>query len=374
MEPRSRPLRIGLVGADRHGRGFGARAHVPAILATPDTELTAVCTTHEESARLAAERHGARRYYVGSEALVEDPEVDLIVIAIRVRSHYPVAWTALKAGKLVYCEWPLGLNSDEAGTLAALAEQVGVPTMVGTQGRHAPGIVHLKNLIAEGYIGRPLFFRMAHLLPRFPVRSEHWWSAMEEEHSGALGVACSHATDTLEAVLGPIVSLSGYAETLHPDDHYADSGEPFRWTASDTVSYQARMASGVTGSAHISNVTTEQIGFRLEIYGEEGQLFASTPYYVSYSPLTLIGMRAGAGAAEHLTIPSSLHRAGELSEDSPGYNIAHALASLRDSWLTGIPSAADFADAHRLHRLVATVKRSWSERRWLDVPGRASYS
>ena len=90
MEPRSRPLRIGLVGADRHGRGFGARAHVPAILATPDTELTAVCTTHEESARLAAERHGARRYYVGSEALVEDPEVDLIVIAIRVRSHYPV--------------------------------------------------------------------------------------------------------------------------------------------------------------------------------------------------------------------------------------------------------------------------------------------
>ena len=40
--------------------------------------------------------------------------------------------------------------------------------MVGTQGRHAPGIVHLKNLIAEGYIGRPLFFRMAHLLPRFP--------------------------------------------------------------------------------------------------------------------------------------------------------------------------------------------------------------
>ena len=52
---------------------------------------------------------------------------------------------------------------------------------------------------------------------------------MEEEHSGALGVACSHATDTLEAVLGPIVSLSGYAETLHPDDHYADSGEPFRW-------------------------------------------------------------------------------------------------------------------------------------------------
>ena len=365
----SRPLRIGLVGADRHGRGFGARAHAPAILAGPDLELAAVCTTREETARLAAERYGAR-YHVGIDSLAADPDVDLVIVSITVRSHYPVTWAALKAGKMVYCEWPLGLNADEAETLARLADEAGVATAVGTQGRHAPGIDHLKRLIDDGYVGRPLFFRMSHLLPRFPVRSDHWWSAMEEEHSGALGVACGHATDTLESVLGPIVSLSGYAETLHPDDAYADTGEPFRWTARDTVSYQARTANGVTGTAHVSNVTTEQIGFRLEIYGDEGQLTATTPYYVSYSPVTLVGMRAGDDAPEPIEIPRELHRAGDLEVGSAGYNIAHGLARFRDGWLGGEPFAPDFADAHRLHRLLAAVKRSWEEKRWLDVPPR----
>ncbi|MAZ53233.1 MAG: hypothetical protein CMO31_04360 [Trueperaceae bacterium] len=372
MSP-NRPLRIGLVGADRHARGFGARAHIPAILSGPEFELTAVCTTREETAQLAAERYGAKRYHVGIDSLTKDPEVDLVIVSITVRSHYPVSWAALKAGKMVYCEWPLGLNSDEAETLSRLAREVGVLTAVGTQGRHAPGIIYLKQLLEEGYVGRPLFFRMSHLLPRFPVRSDHWWSAMEEEHSGALGVACSHATDTLESVLGPVVSLAGCAETLHPEDIYSDTGEAFRWTARDTVSYQAKMESGVSGTANVSNVTTEQIGFRLEIYGEEGQITATTPYYVSYSPVTLSGMRKNDNAPTQLDIPKELHRAGDLEVGSAGYNIAHGLAHFRDCWLNGKSFAPNFADAHRLHQLVATVKRSWEEKKWLDIPHRENF-
>ncbi len=369
---RESTLRVGVIGADRHERGFGARAHIPAVLAAPDVELTAVCTTREEMARLAAERYGAERYYAGAEALLADDDIDLITIAVTVRSHLPLAWEALATGKMVYCEWPLGLNVAEAETLARRARGSGLLTAVGTQGRHAPGIRYLRQLLDEGYVGRPLFFRMSHLLPRFPVRSDHWWSALESEHSGALGVACGHATDTLEAVLGPIVSLSGYADTLWPDDRYADSDEPFRWSAMDTVSYQAMMASGVTGSAHVSNVSSEQQGFRLEIYGDAGQLTATSPYYVSYSPITIRGMQVGDEAPVRMDIPDTLRRAGDLEEGSAGYNIAHALASLRDSWLGGAPFAPDFADAHRLHRLVAAVKRSWAERRWLDVPSRES--
>jgi predicted dehydrogenase len=359
-----------VVGADRDGRGFGARAHIPAVLAAPGFDLTAICTTREETARLAAERYGAERYYAGIDALLADDDIDLITIAVTVRSHLPLVWAALKADKPVYCEWPLGLNVEEAATMARLARERGVLTAVGTQGRHAPGLVHLRELIAEGYVGRPLFFRMHHLLPRFPVRSNHWWSSLEAEHSGALGVACSHATDALEGVLGPIVSVSGYADTLHPHDSYADSGEPFDWSARDTVSYQAVLASGVTGSAHISNVTTEQIGFRLEVYGEEGQLTVTAPYYVSYSPMTLHGMRAGDDAPQEIEVPARLLRAGGLEPGSPGHTLAHALGALRDAHFGGPPFAPDMTDAHRLHLLIATVKRSWHERRWLDVPGR----
>ncbi|HBY93241.1 MAG TPA: hypothetical protein DEP84_04620 [Chloroflexi bacterium] len=42
-----RPLRVGVVGADQRERGFGARAHIPAVLAAPNRELRAVCTARE---------------------------------------------------------------------------------------------------------------------------------------------------------------------------------------------------------------------------------------------------------------------------------------------------------------------------------------
>lgn len=366
-EAAGRTLRVGLVGVDRCERGFGARAHVPGILAAPEVELSAVCTTREETAKLAAKKYGVRRYYSNIDKLVADPDIDLVSIAVRARSHYPLAWTALAARKMVYCEWPLGLNAGEAQTLAHQAKRVGVITGVGTQGRHAPGVLYLKQLIDEGFVGRPLFFHMTHLLPRFEVSSDHWWSSKEEEHSGALGVATAHATDTLTSVLGPIGSLSGYAETLRPHDVYSDTKEPFEWTAMDTVSYQARLQSGVTGTAHISNVTTEQIGFRLDIYGDAGQLSAIAPYYVSYSPIKLQGMRSGERELRELPVPLQFYRTGSLSEQSAGYNIGQAMVALRQAWLDGTVFHADFYDGYRLHCLVEAIKRSWAERRWVSL-------
>jgi predicted dehydrogenase len=360
-------LRVGVVGADWYGRGFGARAHIPGVLAASNMELTAVCTTREESAKLAAEKYGAKRYYVGVENLVADEDIDLVTIAVRVRSHYSLVWIVLKAGKMVYCEWPLGLNAAEAETLAREAERAGVITGVGTQGRHSPGILHLKQLIGDGFIGRPLFFHMTHLLPRFAVRSDHWWSAMEEEHSGALGVATAHATDTLQSILGPIVAVSGYAETLRPHDAYVDTGDPFVWTAMDTVSYQARLESGVTGTAHVSNATTERMGFRLDIFGDEGQLTATAPYYVSYSAITLRGMRSGDEKVRELAIPAKNYQAGELSEESPGYNVGMALVTLRRAWLDSGSFHANIQDGYRLHRLLDAIKHSWAEKCWVDL-------
>jgi predicted dehydrogenase len=373
-EKAEKPLRVGVIGVHRNGRGFGARAHILGILAAPNIELTAVCTTREETARLAADTYGASRYYVGVDDLVADPDIDLVTIAVRVRSHYSLAWTALKAGKMVYCEWPLGLNAAEARTMARLAEQTGVLTGVGTQGRYSPGILYLKQLIEDGFMGQPLFFHMTHLLPRFPVRSDHWWSAMEEEHSGALGVATAHATDTLQSVLGSVASVSGYAETLHPNDFYSDTDFPFEWTAMDTVSYQAVLETGVTGIAHVSNVATHQIGFRLDVFGKDGQVTATAPYYVSYSPMTLWGMRAGEAEPQELPIPADYYRAGELSEDSPGYNVGQALGHLRRAWLAGETFQPSFAEGYRLHRLLDGIKYSWARRRWVDVDADKSHN
>ncbi len=101
MDPGTQKLKVAIIGVDQNLHGFGARAHIPAILAAPNIQLEAVCTTRVDSAILAAERFGAKRYYTQVEDLVQDPDIDLVNVAVRVRSHYSLVWTLLKAKKMV---------------------------------------------------------------------------------------------------------------------------------------------------------------------------------------------------------------------------------------------------------------------------------
>src|SRR6185437_339681 len=102
--PQVEPLRVGLIGAA--GR-WGPRAHVPALKGLPETELYAVCTAHEETARAAAEKFGITRAYGSDRALYGDPGIEVVAVAVRVPAHYQLTKNALEAGKHVFCEWPL---------------------------------------------------------------------------------------------------------------------------------------------------------------------------------------------------------------------------------------------------------------------------
>ncbi|NLE76624.1 MAG: Gfo/Idh/MocA family oxidoreductase [Chloroflexi bacterium] len=239
--------------------------------------------------------------------------MDLVDVAVNVQSHYELAKAAVLAGKAVYCEWPLAETSGQAEELAALARSQGAVTAVGTQGRHAPGMPYLMELLGQGAVGRPLFFRMHQLMPRFAVRSDHWWSS--QRGSGALGVAFCHGSDPLQFVLGGIASVCAESGTLHPNDHYADTGEPFRWTAEDKVA--VRLQNGVSGVIHTSNIATHALRYALEAFGEEGQLQIQDPGHVSYSPGRLFRARRGKAELEEI-FPSASSGCPTWTKGAPG--------------------------------------------------------
>ena len=157
-------IALGIVGASAR-YGWGMRAHLPAFLALPEYELVAVCTAHQETAEESAQRYGARKAYSDYHDLVSDPEIEVVDVCIRAPSHYEVAMAALKAGKHVFCEWPLGANSAQADEMAALASAKGVRTMVGLQSRYAPSFQHLRQLVDQGYLGQMLSANMTMFLP-----------------------------------------------------------------------------------------------------------------------------------------------------------------------------------------------------------------
>ena len=122
--------------------------------ALPDYELKAVCTAHDETARASAEAFGAELAFHDFDAMVAQPEIDLVVVVVRVPGHTAWSMKALKAGKAVFCEWPLGATVAEAEAMAELADARSLRTAVGLQARSDPTLMYARELVQQGTLAR----------------------------------------------------------------------------------------------------------------------------------------------------------------------------------------------------------------------------
>ena len=76
-------IRVGIVGLSPN-RGFAAIAHIPALRALPDYEITAVCTTRQESAEATARHFGIPLAFADPGKLARHPDVDLVTVTVKV--------------------------------------------------------------------------------------------------------------------------------------------------------------------------------------------------------------------------------------------------------------------------------------------------
>src|SRR5215831_2380029 len=120
----SSKIRVGIVGANPQ-RGFASVAHIPALQALPDFEITAVCTSRQDSAEAAARHLGARLAFSDCEKLAQHPDVDLVTVSVKVPDHYRPVMAAIEAGKHVLWR-PLGRNTDEAIQMCDAASRRGI--------------------------------------------------------------------------------------------------------------------------------------------------------------------------------------------------------------------------------------------------------
>ena len=132
-------IRVGIVGASPN-RGFASIAHIPALQALPGLEIAAVCTTRQESADATAKHFGIPLAFADPAKLAQHPDVDLVTVCVKVPDHYQPVMAAIDAGKHVYCEWPLGRNTDDAVRMLDAAERKGVRHAVGLQGQVSPAM------------------------------------------------------------------------------------------------------------------------------------------------------------------------------------------------------------------------------------------
>lgn len=202
--PLSAAPAVGFVGSGNYATAI----LIPAFKAG-GARLVSVASAAGVSGTHAARKYGFEEATTDSDAMLQDPRLDAVVVTTRHDSHARFVLSAVDAGKHVFVEKPLCLTLDELDAIAdgyarALASGASSLLMVGFNRRFAPHVVRMKALLA-GMSG-PKAFVMTVNAGAIPA--DHWTQDRAVGGGRIVGEAC-HFIDLLRFVCGqPIVSRS----------------------------------------------------------------------------------------------------------------------------------------------------------------------
>ncbi len=350
-------IRLGLIGASVKGT-WSARSHLPALQASSDVELTAVCTTRADSAEAARQAWGARLAFDDWRNMIVSPEIDAVAIVVRVPSHYAPAKAALEAGKHVYCEWPLGRTTAEAVELAALARARGLVTAVGLQARVNPAVMHMKELIEAGFVGEVMAVHVSLMREGVLSRPSHrTWQRDAELGANTLTIANGHTVDAMRFVTGDFRRLSAVVATQAKQ--WLDTGTN-AWldvTSPDNVLISGRLANGPVASVHIGAIPFAGSGYRMEIYGRDGTLVATGQDSPQLSEVSLHGAK-GDNTLAPTPVPQRFTVAAPGTPSGEARNVGQMYTLFAKAIRGGETRQPTFETAVELHRVVDAIKQA----------------
>ena len=144
--------------------GFLSTAKISHALISPlrvskRNQLVAIASRSDEKAKAYAKKWEIPRAYGSYEALLADPEIDVIYNSLPNHLHADWAIKALKAGKHVLCEKPLGLTASDVDKMFATAKESGRVLTEAFMYRHHPQTLKVKEIVESGVLGKLRFLR-----------------------------------------------------------------------------------------------------------------------------------------------------------------------------------------------------------------------
>lgn len=192
-----RPARPGALGVGLIGAGAFARGVlIPAFKEAGFDRFVSVASASGLSARRMAERAGFEKAVSGADAVIDDPDVQVVVIATPHDSHARLAAQALRAGKHVYCEKPLALTMAELDQVEAAWRAADRVLFVGFNRRWSNPINIVRQHFSAGAGPLIINYRVSAGSPR----ASHWYHD-RRQGGRMLGEIC-HFVDACEAIVG----------------------------------------------------------------------------------------------------------------------------------------------------------------------------
>ncbi|SDJ14053.1 Gfo/Idh/MocA family protein [Alteribacillus bidgolensis] len=358
-------IRIGIVGGSVNNQ-WASRGHIPALQRLSEYKITAIGTTRMESAEKSARQLGATHAFADSNEMANHPDVDSVIVSVKVPGHYDPVMSALNAGKHVYCEWPLGLNTAQSIEMNKLAKAKKLHHAVGLQARQSPEVNFVKDLVAQGYVGQVLSCHMKVFTTAKGGTTNETYKYLLDNTNGAslLTINSGHAIDAMCYALGDFDELSATMANQYKQAKMQETGEIIDKTTDDQILINGTLKSGATASIHVQGGVSYRTGVSLEIFGNKGVLVLSkesTHAQLQFGDLKVEGAQLSIGgnsSLTELTIPNRYRWVPDTIPKGPVLNVAQAHRKFAYDIMEETFRIPNFEDGVKLHKLIDRIQKA----------------
>ena len=195
------------------GYGWAASAHIPAINAMPQAQVTAVCSSRKlDSTELSAKHGGNIEVYQDLNELLANPEIDVVSICSYPHDHAKQVIAAAKAGKHLIIEKPLCLSLRDLRAMQRAVAQAKVKTCVCFELRFSNQFLTTRSVLDAGLLGKIHYAEVDYFHGIGPWYGQFRWNVRKDSGGSSLLSAGCHALDILLLCMGRAVeSVSSYA-------------------------------------------------------------------------------------------------------------------------------------------------------------------
>ncbi len=259
---------VGIIGSG----SIAEIGHCPSIRALPNAELIALCDTNPEILESMAKKWEPKRTYSDYHDMLGDKEVQVVIVGTPNRYHAQQAIDAMRAKKHVIVEKPFACTHDEAWTMVDVCKKEGVFLMAGTNQRFWEQNVIARQLIDDGYIGKPMMGRSS-LHEGWGLYHEQlsytrFREMPAEAGAGALFDLGAHRADLLVYLMNSKPKrVVGIVKRLVTPEEYTKLDDSF-WIMIEFENGATGVISGDRYSPAVSNIS--------EVYGSEGTIFTGS--------------------------------------------------------------------------------------------------
>ena len=332
------------------GYGWVATAHIQAINATSDAQVTAIYSSRPQDDAALSARHGSPiKSYTNLDELLSQADIHVVSICSYPSQHTAHVVAAAKAGKHIILEKPLTLNLADANTIADAVAKAGVKTCVCFECRYSSQFSVTKSLIDSGMLGTIHYGEVDYYHGIGPWYGQFRWNTTKENGGSSLLSAGCHAMDALLLCMGnDVESVTSY-DTRSKNEVFAK----YEYTTTSVTIL--KFAGGRLGKVASVIDCIQPYYFHTHLVGSEGSLLDNKFHSNKLAGLNKHGWS---------TLSMKMLDSGDVSD--------HPFQSQFEAFFTAIAQGQEMPltslrESLKSHRVVLAADRSAQEGREIKM-------